>query len=228
MHAGRLREAGRDLGRAARIVVLLVSPVSVSLFIVAGPVASVLFGYGAADPEQIAQLGIVTQIFALAIMPFTVYYVLLRGWYAQEDTRTPFYLALVLNTVNVGVALAAYQLVEPGAQQVYVLAFAFVVSYWAILLVAWPILARRYGGLDTVRTVVAFAKTFLASLVGLGAGLVVRRLTEYDSGGAKFEALLDMAVVSAVVLLAYVLAVWLLRIREGRELWRMVAGRLGR
>jgi len=225
VHAGRLREAGDDIARASRIVLLLVAPIAVALFVLAGPVASLLFGYGAADPEQINQLGVVTRVFALAIMPFTMYYILLRGWYSLEDTKTPFYLAIVLNIINVIVSIALFYNVSPGAPQVYALAFGFVVAYWCILFIGWPILSRRFGGLDTRRTVLAFGKIFAASLVGLAAALIVSPLTGYEAGGSKFAALIDVGLVSLVVLITYVGAVALFRISEGRDLYHLVADR---
>ena len=40
------------------------------------------------------------------LIPFSVYFILLRGWYSMEDTRTPFYLSLVLNTINVVLSMS--------------------------------------------------------------------------------------------------------------------------
>ena len=228
VHAGRVHEAGMELARAARIVILLVAPIAVALFLLAGPVASLLFGYGAADAAQISQLGTVTRVFSLAILPFTTYYILLRGWYSMEDTRTPFYLALVLNLVNVAVSVALFELADPGAPQVYALAFGFVVAYWVILMVGWPVLARRFGGLDTRRTAWVFVKVFAASLIALGVALLCVPLTHYEAGESKLAALIDVGFISLVVLATYVAAVTVLRVREGRDLYQMVAGRLRR
>ena len=226
VHAGRMAEAGAEISRAVRMIVLLIAPVAVALFMLAGPVASLLFGYGAADPAQIDQLGTVTQIFALAILPFTVYYILLRGWYSLEDTRTPFFLALVLNVVYVGAALTLYPLVSPGAHQIYALAFGFVTSYWVILLVSWPILARRFGGLQTAAALRATAKVVLASLIAMGVAYLAIPLTQYEPGGSKIAALFDAAFVAVIVLVAYSLAVWALRVPEAKDLTAMVTSRL--
>jgi putative peptidoglycan lipid II flippase len=228
VYAGRLREAGDEIARAARIVVLLVAPLSVALFMLAGPIASLLFGYGAADAEQINQLGIVARIFALAILPFTVYYILLRGWYAMEDTRTPFYLAVVLNIINIGFAIGLFQLVDAGAQQIYALAAAFVIAYWAILVVGWPLLARRFGGLDTPRTVWTIVRVVLASLVALAVAVAAIPLTQYEAGDTKIAALIDVAFLALVVLVVYAAAVWLFRIGEAKDLTQLVASRLRR
>jgi putative peptidoglycan lipid II flippase len=227
VHAGRLRAAGEEISRAARIIVLLVAPIAASLFLLAGPIASLLFGYGAADAEQINHLGVTTQVFSVAVLPFTLYYVLLRGWYANEDTRTPFFLALVLNTVNVAAALALFAAAEPGAQQVYGLALAFVLSYWVILVIAWPLLARRMGGLQTGRMVGSATKVLVASALAIATYLLLP-LPRYEAGDPKLVALWHCVLASVIVLAVYLAAVAVLRVPEARDLAALVRSRLGR
>lgn len=226
VHAGQIAQAGQDIGRSVRIIVLLIAPVAVALFLAAGPVASLLFGYGAADPGQIEALGTTTGIFAVGIIPFTVYYVLLRGWYAQEDTRTPFVMATIQNAVTITLSLLLYGAVGPGQNQVYALAVAFVAGYWTVLMVAWPLLSRRYGGLDTANTVVLVMKVMVAAFIALMAGLIV--LSGYSTEAGKASAIVEIIVISLAVLVSYVLAAFVLRITEGRDLWQMVARRVRR
>ena len=172
VHAGRVREAGTTSPGPPGSCILLVAPIAVALFVLAGPVASLLFGYGAADPEQISQLGTVTRVFALAIMPFTTYYILLRG--------------LVLHGGHAHAVLPRDRAEHhqrhrvdrpvlqrlPGAPR----STRWRSGSWSptgcILLMGWPILSRRFGGLDTRRTVLVFGKVFAASLVGLAAALL--------------------------------------------------------
>jgi len=225
--AGRLKEAGSELARTTRTVLLLIAPLGVGMFMLASPAAALLFGYGAADAAQVEQLAIVTQIFALGLAPFTVYYVLLRGWYAMEDTRTPFFMALVLNAINVTLALSLFSLAGPGAPQVNALAAAYIMTYWLIVLLAWPILARRYRGLETPRTLVAFVKIAVASLVGFTGGWLMQFwLGTYDLGDSKLQALWTLTYVGLGIFIAYGVAVWLLRIEEASILGSTIRSRL--
>lgn len=133
----------------------------------------------------------------------------------------------MLNVVNIGAALALFALADPGAQQVYGLAAAFVLSYWVILLVAWPLLSRRMGGLQTRATLVSAGKVFLASAVAVGV-LVLLPVQPYQPGDPKLEALWYCVVVSVVVLVVYAAAVMVLRVPEARDLMMLVRSRLGR
>ena len=47
------------------------------------------------------------------MVAFTVHYMMLRGFYANEDTRTPFFIQLVIAIVNIVSALVLTSLVEP-------------------------------------------------------------------------------------------------------------------
>ena len=74
-----------------------------------------------------------------ACCPFTLYYVVLRGWYALEQTRTAFWITVVLNVLNLAIAVPAVQLrrrERPGSgQRSPALAFGYVASYWITLVV---------------------------------------------------------------------------------------------
>jgi putative peptidoglycan lipid II flippase len=130
-------------------------------------------------------IGTVTAAFALGLPAFSAQYVALRGFYAQEDTRTPFLLQVVIAATNVVLALAAYALF-PEKFTLVGLALAYVVTYVVGLAMSTAVLRRRLGGLDgrrVVRTVVQLlvavvpgaiaAWGFSRALTGwLGEGLV--------------------------------------------------------
>jgi putative peptidoglycan lipid II flippase len=84
---------------------LVVIPSSVALAVLAQPAVSVLVrgGFDASDATVTAD---VLQGFALGLVPFSVYLFTLRGFYARQDTRTPFIINAIENAGNVLLALA--------------------------------------------------------------------------------------------------------------------------
>lgn len=48
--------------------------------------------------------------FALGLIPFCSSYLLLRGFYAFEDTKTPAGITLVMNLVTIAIASIAYMI----------------------------------------------------------------------------------------------------------------------
>lgn len=75
---------------------------------VLGPqIATVLFAYGRSSPSAIALLGAVVAAFGVALVPFTGYMILQRGFYALQDTKTPAQITAGVTVIGVAGCLAA-------------------------------------------------------------------------------------------------------------------------
>lgn len=220
VHAGELRVAGLDIGHTMRLVALVITPLALALALGAQPLSALLFNYGAASAAQAAQLGVVIAIFMAGLLPFTLYYVLQRGWYANEDTRTPFFFAVGMNAVLVVLAILFFSRASPGAGQVNALAAAYAVSCLVTFVVAWPVLRRTYGFLDSRTTLSAFLRIALAALVSAVAVVLVVRfgLGPYALGSGKLTALVHLTVIGGTALIVFGIVAWLLRISEMHEL----------
>ncbi len=131
-----------------------------------------LFGYGASGTDAARQIGYTTIGMLVGLVPFSIYFILLRGWYSLEDTRTPFFLSLALNAINVVLSIGLFYLV-PTQWKVPALGLAFGLTYWAMMLVAWPVLRRRLGGMPTRETWFAVLRMLVAGAVGSAATLSV-------------------------------------------------------
>ncbi len=117
---------GQQLGRALRVVLAVIAPLAVAAAIL-GPAAiqSVAFGGIRANAHAI---GWTVAAFAPAMILFAVHYMMLRGFYAMENTRTPFLIQLAVAGTNVVAALVLTSLVSPRNVSV-ALALAFGASY---------------------------------------------------------------------------------------------------
>ena len=79
-------------------------------------------------PRVRSYIGLVAAAFALGLPAFSAQYVALRGFYAFEDTRTPFLLQVAIAGTNVLLALAAYA-VLPLRWRMVGVALAYSVTY---------------------------------------------------------------------------------------------------
>lgn len=223
-HEGRLGDVAADVAEGARVVLAIIVPAA-AILIATGPlIGRVLYGHGSTSLASGEQIGVVLIGFALGLPAFSLYYVLLRGYYALEDTRTPFLQSLVLASVNIGGALAVAAVLPPR-WQVIGLAGAYTCAYVVAVLVAWTVLSRRLGGLQggsvlrtAVRVIVAAAIPTVPLTLTLGqrppAGLVVD--------------LLVIAVIALALVLAYVVLARLMRIHHVEQAIGMVRSRLTR
>ncbi|HKY56669.1 MAG TPA: lipid II flippase MurJ, partial [Aeromicrobium sp.] len=117
---------GQQLARALRVVLAVIAPLAVAAAIL-GPAAIQAVAFGGIRANAHA-IGWTVAAFAPAMILFAVHYMMLRGFYAMENTRTPFLIQLAVAGTNVVAALVLTSLVSPRNVSV-ALALAFGASY---------------------------------------------------------------------------------------------------
>ena len=120
--------------------------------------------------------------FALGLIPFSAQYVLLRGFYAYEDTRTPFYNTVWVAASNAALSGVCY-LVLPARWAVTGMAFAYGFSYLVGLMVALPRLRRRIGDLDGARIKRTYGKLVGAAILPAAVGGLLALVIVKGLGG---------------------------------------------
>ncbi len=230
-------KVGAFVADGMRLVAVLIVPAAVCL-IVAGPmISTVIFGFGAGSGEASTYAGLVVMAFALGLLPFSMFYVLLRGWYSVEDTRTPFYLTVVYNVLMVGFSIPLFYLASVEFK-VTALALGYSIAYWFTFALAWYVLSRRLGHVQGRQTAWVLARLMIAGVIAAGIGLGVNLgLTELIGEvrgqdvrlgfvGLPGWALFAAVVTCLVAVVAYVVGARILRVREVSTAWAMVADKL--
>lgn len=213
-HMGDLREVGTSVASAIRLISALIVPVAAILLVLAPTFTSLMFGFGAATHDSAVLTGHVVQVFALGLLPFTLVYLLFRGWYALEDTRSPFWVTVLINIVNLGLSVPLFAAV-PLALKVPALAVAYVIAYWVALVVAWPRLERRLGHLETASTVQALVRMTVAGIVAAAAGaIVLAALPDTFATADRPQLLVLSALVAFVIAAIYGLAAHAMHVAE--------------
>ncbi|MFC9926840.1 murein biosynthesis integral membrane protein MurJ [Streptomyces sp. NPDC127190] len=214
----RVGDLRADLSRALRISGVVIVPAAF-LFVALGPqIATLLFAHGTADPASARPLGHMLQAFGPGLIPFSAQYLLLRGFYAFEDTRTPFFMAVWIGAVNIALATACHLLL-PAQWAVTGMAGAYTVSYLAGLTLTARLLARRVGGrLDdgTLRT--TYAKLLCAGGAGAVAGWAAARAGTGVLGGGTAGTALATAAGTLALGAVFLLLARVLKITELRRL----------
>ena len=198
-----------------RLTVLLLLPAAVGLFVLAGPITDILVNYGAAAGSGAEFIAAVVRIFALALLPFTVFQFLTRSYYALTDTKTPMLANFCLNGVNIAFALLASFVIEDPVRRIQGLVGSYALSYLTgCVLLAVGLVRRRPGtfaGGGRVAVTAGLAAVFMAFTLAQ----LDRLLPDPDG------VVLNVAVTGLLVgggALAYVIGLATLRSRELREL----------
>jgi putative peptidoglycan lipid II flippase len=173
-------------------------------------------------------MGFMLMAFGLGLIPYSVQYVVLRAFYAYEDTRTPFYNTVIVAAVNASASALCYFVLSArwavvGMAASYGLAYAIGVG------VAWNRLRKRLGGdLDGSHVLRTYARLCIASVpAALISGAACYGIGHSLGQGVlgSFAALLAGG---ALLLGVFFVAARRMRIEELNSLVGMVRGRLGR
>ncbi|MFJ5883108.1 murein biosynthesis integral membrane protein MurJ [Kitasatospora cineracea] len=217
-----------DLSYGLRTSAVAIVPAAF-LFLSLGPViGSSIYGLGngGAVAHGTTAVGYMLSAFALGLIPYSVQYVLLRGFYAYEDTRTPF-----SNTVWVALTQAVTAvlcwLVLPAQWAVTGMALGYGLAYAVGVSVAVPKLKAKIGGLDTARITKTYVRLAIASLPAAAVGLVLEVLALQVLEG-WFGNVLTLLVAAGAQLAVFLVLARKMRIEELSALTGMVRRRLGR
>ena len=204
-------------GEGLRLVWTGVVPATVILSM--GAVALVgILRRGAFDADAAEGTADVLRAMALGLPGFSAYLFALRGFYAMGDTRTPFLVNVLENTLQVALTLA---LVPDAESPGLALGAAYAIAYSVAGAVALMLLHRRAGGVVARPLFDAVARLAACGAVTAAAIAVVRSAAVDTDTPALAEA----AVVAATGLVAFFAAATVLRVQEMRRLIDAVARR---
>ena len=104
--AGDARGGGESFNRAMEFSLLLTIPSAVALLIIPSAIISVIFERGAFSELDTSATAMATAIYGLGLPAFVLQKIYQPLFFAREDTRSPFYFALVALVVNAVVAVS--------------------------------------------------------------------------------------------------------------------------
>jgi putative peptidoglycan lipid II flippase len=175
-HDKDLAAFGGELSASLRLVTALIVPSAVFL-LASGPwIGALLYGYGASSAAQGAALGSVASMFALGLPAFSLFYVLLRSYYAQENTKTPFMINLGFNALHIAIGFALFSLL-PNGFQVAGLALGYSISYVITCALTWHRVGKRVPEIRKNGHLRLMVRVTAASLVSGIAAYALVRLT---------------------------------------------------
>ena len=175
----------------------LIIPAAFAMLFLGQPIAHLIFaGSNSADASQI---GMILSGFALGLIPFCSSYVMLRGFYAFEDTKTPAAITLLMNIVTILCATISY-FVLPIRFITVGIAVSFGIGYLSSSLLARFLLSKRIGLLSLRKELLSI---LLISFIAFAPGLLISSQLEslLNSGAPNaLTSLLTLVVAGAIAL----------------------------
>jgi len=225
---GKLGDLREDLSSALRSILLIMVFSAVGLAVLSFPFSAV-FGNDYAETGSIASVYLA---YLTGLVPFTIFFVLLRVFYALDRTRAAFVIQVVQTAFYVTGALLVGALVPKEWTAVgLALVLSAAVALQALLSALY--LRRVLGPLDTWRVLRQVLWFLAAALVAgaVGAG-VLALLGGVGPGGFpvgnRFTGILSMIIAGAVMAVVYAVLLWVTRNPELRAFGEPLVRRLRR
>jgi putative peptidoglycan lipid II flippase len=223
--AGNNKLMTRDFSAATRLSSVIVVPSAIILAVLGPPLAEGIFGHGSTSQASARYLGVIFGVFCLGLLPYTLFNLLLRAFYAMHDSRTPALIGAVSMAVRIAASFLCLAILPP-ADVVAGLGVGFGLSSLVMMVMLWRVLGRRVGGLDTARINRTLLRMHLAAIPGAIFAIAVSVIIGHLAPAGTIAALTIVAVGGAGGLALYLLAARLLRVEELSELTRSLRTRL--
>jgi putative peptidoglycan lipid II flippase len=177
-----------------RLIALLTFPAGVLIFVLRRAIVGGLLEHGAyttADADAAARaLG----GFALGLVGFSVYLFVLRGFFAHQDTRTPFVINVVQNVLNIALAFALV-----GAYDILGLAAALAISYLVCAAWALQVMSYKVPGFPLRDVLGSLWRMVVAVAIAGEVTWLVSSHVGTTSGGGAFARIIVGAIVGIAV-----------------------------
>ncbi len=212
------------IAETARTALFLLVPVAVAIACLGHDLArSISLGAASSGSQAI---GDTIVALAPAVVVYSLMFLLVRAFYADEDTRVPFVVQSIVAVTNVGIAISLTRAVSP--QHVApALGVALSSAYFLGALVALVWVRRRFGPVIDAAMVGFLVRLTLACAGSAAAMLLVREAMialGVDSGGPA-DAVVRLLVAGVVGAGVYLLAVRLARMDELQRLSSVIGSR---
>lgn len=193
-----------------RQIIFFVIPISVFIWLLRAQIVRVVLGSGKFDWEDTTLTFQCLGIFSLSLFAQSVTPLLARAFYAMHNTRTPFYIALVSEAVNIITVILLI-----GKYQILSLAIAFSLAALVQMFFLLFALRMEFENLDDQRIIISVSKvavaTFFAGLTVQLSKYIIASMVDLERFVGVFSQLIIPAVAGGLV---FIIAVHLLKMEE--------------
>ncbi|XVQ85840.1 murein biosynthesis integral membrane protein MurJ [Microbispora siamensis] len=224
---GDFATAREEFSSGVRLVSSVIVPAGLLLMVLGPAVTTLIFSWGHMTTANAIYIGHVLQVFGVALVPFSIFQLLLRVFYSFGDTRTPAIMSGVNVVINASLSLVAY-FTLPDRYIVIGLAFAYLITYVALTGVAWVLASRKIGGLGGREITAGLGRMYAAAIPAAALALAVLWLAREVTSITPVTSAVVLVVGGGAGLMLYMLAAHRLRVPEVRSIIGLVASRVGR
>ena len=225
---GRMAEVSADLSKGIRLTAAALAPIAVVYGVLGAPIAVTLFQGGAFSNKAALDTGTVLVVAAFAVLPLSISYLCTYAFYSLQGNKTAALINLPVVAVRIGAYVVLAAVLDKSLSAAGMTA-GNAISYVVSALISLAVLRRRIGRLNLGSMASGLIRVLVAAAIAAALGLlVVHMLPGAGAPSGRGEALIQIFAGGFVILVAYLAAATLLRVREVSQVIGMVRRKIGR
>ena len=177
--------------RALELSLFLSLPATIALVIGSEQIISALFGYGSFNENSVYNSSLALYYFALGLPAFALIKVFSSFFFANHDTKTPFYISLISVLLNIFISLYFFKSIG-----FIIIPIATTISSWFNSIILFVFLRSKDLFQFNDAFFMSFIKTIFASiLMGLFFEFLIssfRNYLVYDNNFKSFYLILSV------------------------------------
>jgi putative peptidoglycan lipid II flippase len=210
---GKWSDMGADFRKGLRLILVLNIPAAVGLALLSRPIVRLIYEHGHVTPGAAGEMADLLVLFTLGMPFFSVVNLIVRGFYAVKDTRTPVRIAVIDFVLNVVLSLLLMRLL--GVRGLVLASTTAIVVQTALLGRA---LVRRLPGMSFAALMPSVMKVLAGAALMAGFVLAGIRLIASLGLAQRAADLIAVAALIPIAVAVYGASLWLLRIEGWPDL----------
>lgn len=232
---GEMKAFAATLLGSLKVVIIGIVPASVGLITLSHPIVNLIYAWGAFNQESVEMTSAALLFYAVGTVGLAAGFLLVRGFYSLQDTRTPLKISIVQVLINLGLSLllvgplrhAGLSLLLIGPLRHAGLALATSLANLAYMALLMWYLGKKIPGLyqDGLLkfTLAVFAA---AGLMAAASYTVNGALAGMIPGKTGLVIQLGLAIIAGAAV--YVAAIFALRVKEAHIFWQSARAALSK
>ncbi|WP_053955210.1 murein biosynthesis integral membrane protein MurJ [Inediibacterium massiliense] len=195
-----------------RNILFVIIPSAVGLLILRLPLIRLLFVHGAFTEQDAFITAQVLLYYILGLIAQAGIQILMRGFYANHDTKTPLKISIITVASNILLNIVFVKYTSFGVKG---LAFAYSITSLLNMIILYYIFTKKMNGIKDKEIFISIGKTLLACIgMGIVVFIVDMYLARFINPFDKDLQILKIGVSSIVGMGIFVFIAYLLRMEE--------------
>jgi len=217
---GNLLEFKNTLNKSLQQIIYLIFPASIILLVLRVPLVRLAFGSKSFSWEATLLTGQVVAFLTIAIFAQSLTQLLVRGFYALHNTKTPFVVGIVSVLVNVIASIYFSLILKMG---VVGLALSTSLSSLINTFLLGKFLLKKLGGFEERAVISLGKKVFATGIMGFVLYLFMKILDFFVFDTTKTVNLIFLTIITLMLgSFSYLFISRLLRIEEADNYWQIL------